>query len=379
LRTIAPFALLALAASPLFAQHTLLARYRLDETSGTALIDESPNALSGTYVGGFTLANGGAQPTTGTSVTFSELGIGRADIANTPLLGALTSNVSYAAWFRTTSVQGYRRVFASQDGGMGVGLFYNNLLFTTRGVQDFVQSANIQINTWYHAAWVFDANFLCTFYLNGAPIGTVQGIGPGLAATNAFHVASRSPTTELWDGAIDDIQIYQGTLSASEVALMFQVPGLAFDSAWSTYCVSKTNSLGCSPFIEASGVHNANLPGGFVVRGLSVRNNKPGLLLYSFAGRSNTPFQGGTLCVSSPIRRSPGLSSGGTPLPTNDCTGVYTIDVAAFAAGLLGGSPSALLNLAGQVVDAQYWGRDPGFPAPFNSTLTDGIEWTVGL
>jgi len=37
------------------------------------------------------------------------------------------------------------------------------------------------------------------------------------------------------------------------------------------------------------------------------------------------------------------------------------------------------LNLAGQVVDAQYWGRDPGFAAPFNSTLTDAIEWAVGL
>ncbi len=370
---------LSLACSPLLAQHTLLARYRLDELSGTTLIDESPNALSGSFVGGYTLGSGGASPSTGTSVSFSEAGVGRADIANTPVIGALTSNVSYSAWFYTTSVQGYRRVFASQDGGMGVGLFYSNLLFTTRGVQDFVQAANIHVNTWYHAAWVFDANFLCTFYLNGAPLGTVQGIGPGLVATNVFHVASRSQTTELWDGAIDDIQIYQGTLSASEVALLHQYPGLAFDSNSTTYCVAKVNSLGCTPSIDASGAHNANVPGGFVVRGVNVRNNKTGLLIYGFSGQSSAPFSGGTLCVHAPIKRTPGLVSGGNPAPASDCSGVYSIDVAAFANGLLGGIPAPQLNIAGQVVDAQYWGRDPGFAPPFNATLTDGIEWTVGL
>ncbi|MEO6710258.1 MAG: LamG domain-containing protein, partial [Planctomycetota bacterium] len=360
MRHIAALALLALASTQAFAQHTLVARYRLDELSGTALIDESPNALSGTYLGGFTLGTGGASPTTGTSVAFSEPGVGHADIANTPLIGAMTSNVSYSAWFFTSSVQGYRRVFASQDSGIGVGLFYSNLLFTTRGVQDYVQAANVQVNTWYHATWVFDASFLCTFYLNGAPIGSVQGNGPALAATNVFHVASRSANTELWNGAIDDIQIYQGTLSASEVALLYQYPGLAFDSTWVSYCTAKTNSLGCTPWIEASGAHNANVPGGFVIRGNNVRNNKAGLLIYSFAGRNSAPFQGGILCVTSPIRRSPGLTSGGSPLPANDCSGVYSIDVAAFAHGLLGGSPAAGLRVAGQVVDAQYWGRDPG-------------------
>ena len=379
MRILTSVALLALASTPLFAQHTLLARYRLDEASGTTLVDEGPNALSGSYVVGYTLGTAGANASTGTSVAFSEVALGHADIVNTPVIGALTSNVSYSTWFRTNSVLGYRRVFASQDGGMGVGLFYNNLLFTTRGVQDYVQSAGIQVNTWYHAAWVFDVNFLCTFYLNGVAIGTVQGTGPGLAGTNVFHVASRSASTELWDGAIDDIQIYQGTLNASEVALLYQYPGLAFNNTSSTYCVAKSNSLGCTPFIESSGVHNANVPGGFVVRGLNVRNNKTGLLLYSMTGQNSAPFQGGTLCVNSPIRRTSGLNSGGAPAPLNDCSGIYSIDMAAFAHGLLGGLPAPQLLISGQVIDAQFWGRDQGFPAPFNTTLTNGIEWTVGL
>jgi len=376
MRLLLAFALSCLGSAPLLAQTTLLARYRLDETSGTILVDEGPNNLSGTYVGGATL---GAAGPVGTCVDFLESAIGRADIANHPALASINYDISYAAWFRTRSVTGYRRVFASQDGGMGVGLFYNNLLFTTRGVQDYVQSAGIQINTWYHAAWSFDSNFTARFYLNGQFIGSVQGSGPAQPSTGEFHVASRSPTTELWDGEIDDLQIYQGVLADADIALLFAHPGLALNTSVNTYCIAKTNSQGCTPQIGWAGAPNAFVPGGFTINAVDVRNNKNGLLFYGISGPSSAPFQGGTLCVSPQIKRTGAINSGGNPLPANDCSGVYSIDMNAFANGLLGGVPLPQLNLAGQLVHAQFWGRDPGFPAPFNTTLTDALQWTVGL
>ncbi len=365
-----------LGAAPLFSQVDLVARYRMDEVSGTALVDEGPNGISGTYVSGYTLGQGGVS---GTAVGFSEIAIGHGDIASHPALTSMTSNTSYSAWFTTNSTVGYRRIFASQDGGIGVGLFYSNLLFTTRGVQDYVQAASIQVGPWYHAAWVFDATLLCSFYLNGQFIGSVQGAGPALAPTSVFHVASRSASTELWDGLIDDIQIYQGTLSAAEISLLFNNPGLAFNSKPTTYCTAKTNSLGCTPQIAWQGAPNAGVPGGFTVLGTNVRNQKAGLLLYGVSGRASTVFQGGVLCIAPPVKRTVPVTSGGTPLPISDCSGVYALDMNAFGHGVLGGTPLGQLTLAGQVVDAQFWGRDPGFPAPFNSTLTDGLEWTVGL
>jgi len=143
------------------------------------------------------------------------------------------------------------------------------------------------------------------------------------------------------------------------------------------YCVSKTNSLGCSPSISSSGAPSTSASSGFMIRAQQVRNNKSGLLFYGTTGRSALPFQGGTLCVDAPLKRSVVLGAGGTPAPGNDCSGIYAIDMNAFAQGLLGGSPSALLLTPGTQVNTQFWGRDPGFPAPFDTTLSDGFEYSV--
>ncbi|HTF91123.1 MAG TPA: hypothetical protein VK843_22095 [Planctomycetota bacterium] len=144
-----------------------------------------------------------------------------------------------------------------------------------------------------------------------------------------------------------------------------------------TYCTAKINSVGCAPLIASSGTASASATSGFVVSGSNVRNQKPGLLIYGINGRASTPFQGGFLCLVPPVRRSTPTNSGGTPLPVSDCSGVYSIDMNAFAHGALGGTPLAALQVQGTLVDCQWWGRDPGLPAPNNSTLTGGLEYMV--
>jgi hypothetical protein len=108
-----------------------------------------------------------------------------------------------------------------------------------------------------------------------------------------------------------------------------------------------------------------------------VRNNKSGILFYGINGGQATPFTGGTLCVATPIRRTPGINSAGNPTPANDCSGVYSLDMNAFAVGSLGGTPLPALTVSGTVVCCQFWGRDPGFPSPNNTTLTDALQYQI--
>jgi hypothetical protein len=147
-----------------------------------------------------------------------------------------------------------------------------------------------------------------------------------------------------------------------------------------TYCTSKQSSVGCWPSISASGAPSSSAAQGFEVRALEVRNLKAGLLLYGLNGRMAAPFSGGFLCVAPQVRRTPGQSAGGHAPPANDCSGTFSIDMNAFAAGTWNppGSPHPALHVPGTQVNCQWWGRDQGFPAPNNTTLSDGLEYVVG-
>ena len=81
--------------------------------------------------------------------------------------------------------------------------------------------------------------------------------------------------------------------------------------------------------------------------------------------------------MNSPLRRTPGQSAGGSPAPTQDCSGLLSIDMNSFARGLLGGQPIPELGVIGSVVQCQWLGRDQGLAPPFNSMLSNAVEYTV--
>ena len=140
------------------------------------------------------------------------------------------------------------------------------------------------------------------------------------------------------------------------------------------YCIAKMNSLGCTSAIGFWGTPSATAGSGFDVAAANVFSHKSGLLFYGLRGSALVPFQGGWLCVRPPLRRTPAQSSGGAlPPPSRDCTGAFSLD---FNAWIASGADPALV--AGQEVWAQYWSRDPGFPPPGGSNLTDALTFAIG-
>jgi hypothetical protein len=217
--------------------------------------------------------------------------------------------------------------------------------------------------------------------LNGLSAGLFSTSGGVANARDTVeNVFIQSPAAGTWIVEVigsdinSDSHVETGAVDA-DFALV--VSGVGNCASPTTYCAAKLNSMGCLPAIASTGSPSATATSGFVETCSQVRNNKPGLLFYGTSGQASTPFQNGTLCVNAPIKRTPVISSNGNPFPADDCSGLYSIDMNAFSHGLLGGSPLPALIVVGTVVDTQWWGRDPGFAPPDNTTLSNGLEYTV--
>jgi hypothetical protein len=152
---------------------------------------------------------------------------------------------------------------------------------------------------------------------------------------------------------------------------VFLLRGEGTGTAPRTYCEAKPNSLGCAPRIRAMGVASASAGTGFHVQATGLLNRGTGALLYSVRGRDAVPFAGGTMCLAGPLRRTPAMQSGGSA-QAKDCSGVHSFD---FAAWVASGADASLV--AGTTVYAQYYTRDPGFPAPNNVGLSDALEFIL--
>jgi len=135
------------------------------------------------------------------------------------------------------------------------------------------------------------------------------------------------------------------------------------------YCTPKASSLGCSPEIGFTGQTSVSGPDNFAATSTNVFNRKYGVAMFSLTS-ANTPFHGGTLCVGSPTKLAAVQNSGGSPLPTQDCSGAFSVPI---THGFM-----ASHNLApGTAGYVQFMVRDPGLATPDNMALSAGLRFVV--
>ena len=278
---------------------------------------------------------------------------------------------SYRAYVRaTTNLSGFLSfaVAAGSGGGWTAALDFSGGSIqlhddTGWGAKGLAKAAfSPQLDTWYQLEleWAADGAMVVRAYdeSGGQVLAETTSVATGVTTIGGLGVKGVPfPGTFHHMDTVREVSIGSGRI----------------------YCTAKTNSLGCVPAISRSGLPSASSTSGFTVACAQVRNQKPGLLFYKAGGaQANLTYQCGTLCLGpANIRRTPARSSGGNPPPANDCSGVFGIDMNAFAAGAAGGNPDPQLLVAGTVVHAQWWGRDQGFLPPCNTTLSDAVEYTI--
>ena len=180
------------------------------------------------------------------------------------------------------------------------------------------------------------------------------------------------------------------SLTATALVLMPTTPGhtisafgvsFAPDRTGTPYCQGKLNSLNCTPSISGHGFPSISADSGYEILCANVRNQTRGVLLYGFSGAANLPFQGGTLCVGGTLQRTHVVNSDGPPLPLSSCDGVWELDFNAHLRQLYPPPSEPQIPLTalppGTTIHAQGFGRDPGLPAPNNTSLSDGLQLTL--
>ena len=194
----------------------LVAYWPFDENGGMTAGDASGNGHTGTLLGTAALPTwvsgklgkalsfpGGSSDT---KVTFSPISVGT--VHTISMWVYLTADcTNYADLFSQDDQKG---LWCLKSGGV------NKLTYYQAG-NNFNNTA-LALNRWYHVAVTSDGVVTTTFYLNGVADGGISGS----LITYSANTMGSDPSLEALSGKIDDVRVYNRTLSASEVLALYK-------------------------------------------------------------------------------------------------------------------------------------------------------------
>jgi len=210
----------------------LVARYKLDSSSGTTATDSA-----GTNNG--TLTNMTVPAAWVSGKIYNGLQMDGVDdhviVADNAALNFGTGSFSYGLWFKTTdSTNNNSLIMKKQNGAStsagyslrgrpsdGTGQFSAHLSDGTTQKSVFVAITSVTDGNWHHVMIVVDhtANFLY-MYIDGS-VATSTGISTVGSTTNVRNLDFGNDASNYFNGTMDDIRIYNKALSAAEVTALY--------------------------------------------------------------------------------------------------------------------------------------------------------------
>ncbi len=136
----------------------------------------------------------------------------------------LAGPLTISAWVNPNGVSGDRAI-ASENTSYAFKLGGNELVFTTPGLVDHTSvGAAVVPNVWQQVAVTFvpGATAGAKFYLNGQLISSVNASAL-VKGTSAFWIGKNQWTGQIFDGALDEVVLYDKALSADTIATMYAI------------------------------------------------------------------------------------------------------------------------------------------------------------
>jgi len=140
--------------------------------------------------------------------------------------------ISISWWFNLSTTAGVQ-VMVSQnweEGGTFAVHSWNGVLggafwTETSGIPFQVWGPGIQANKWYHAVITYDGK-VSKVYLNGAEVGSADGVNTLAIRTAPMYIGSRGPQ-EYTSGSLDEVRIYRRALTLDDVKKLYNEGGAA--------------------------------------------------------------------------------------------------------------------------------------------------------
>ena len=270
-----------------------LAHWQLDEQSGSVAADSSASRWDGAFENGVVLGVPGA--TLGTDRAASFDGVDdRVHVVAPGTPPALAHGFSVAAWVRFTPTSGFHRVL-SNAASWSFGTIADRPALTLRGSRHYLSAAQITPGRWTHLAVTFDNRITATFYVDGQRVDSSTGSVPPLPLGSDWWIGTSDGTRDFFGGDLDDVQLYDGVLTATHVATLFAHGGVQLGRpGFTSYGTGFAGSTGI-PSFAAEGVPLVGREITFVIGGSFTFVN-PGVLALALAP-AQIPLAGGTLLV----------------------------------------------------------------------------------
>jgi hypothetical protein len=211
--------------------------YRLGESSGTTVTDESTNALHGTYYNSPTLLQTGAITSDANNSINLNGSSQYATLPNSSTFDPGTGTYTILGWFKTSATYGSAGYILHNYGSgvipsvsLGVNSADQKLYAMLRdGGGNMVsvtgQGSAVNDGTWHFAALVRDSQTSIKVYLDGSLLGSSSTPGMGsitFSGLGPFSIGRRSGNNDSYfNGQIDEIALFNSALTATQISNLY--------------------------------------------------------------------------------------------------------------------------------------------------------------
>ncbi len=200
----------------------LVAHWAFDEGSGTTAIDSSGNNNTGTLTDSPTYTTGQV----GSNALDFTSDFDRVVVADDASLSFGSGDFSVGFWFNSTFSGSVARLVGDMDGGDGY-IFYTlgsgdvSFQVTSGGNSVVLSSNGLFDGTWHYIAGTRSGSDFSLYVDNQLADSTTNGLIGNIDNSNTLRIGASSASTNDYDGLIDEVRIYNRSLTSTDVTELF--------------------------------------------------------------------------------------------------------------------------------------------------------------